>query len=110
MAARRLRKTNRGVADFELLLNAIKAIKIEKKTLRSTALVYEIDKRSLSRYIKKLDVEVPDISVVGDDELLNVLQRVASYDNTSKAHMVCSYEYLTRSVTAIFCSFIGIRS
>ncbi|XP_031637668.1 uncharacterized protein LOC116350086 [Contarinia nasturtii] len=79
MANRRERKTDHGVSDFDALLNAIKAIKIEKKRIRPTARAYSISKTSLTRYVEKLDKEVADISKLSDVELLAILRRIASY-------------------------------
>ena len=82
MANRRQRKTEHGISDFDTFLNAIKAIKVEKKSIRSTAHDYSIDKSSLSRYVKKLDKEVPDITKVSDADLLVIVRRIGSYATT----------------------------
>ena len=55
VANRRQRKTAHGISDFDALVNAMKAIKIENKSIRSTGRDYNIDKSSLLRYVKKLD-------------------------------------------------------
>lgn len=88
MAARRPRKSDRGVKDFVSLLNAIKSIKIEKKSIRKASVAYELPLKSLARYIQKFDAEVPDISKESDQKLLEIVQRIASYANTSEAHAV----------------------
>lgn len=79
MTSRKPRKTDHGVNDLEALLNAVKAIKIDKKGLRATATAYKIPKSSLSRYIEKVDKEIPDIGAVDDEQLSTVLQDIASY-------------------------------
>ena len=88
MANRRQRKTEHGISDFDTFLNAIKAIKVEKKSIRSTAHDYSIDKSSLSRYVKKLDKEVPDITKVSDANLLVIVRRIGSYATTKMFSMV----------------------
>jgi len=57
MAARRPRKTDRSIKDFQALLNAMKAIKIDKKSRKSTAQAYNINMRSLGRYVQKFDAK-----------------------------------------------------
>ena len=86
MAARRSRKSEHGIKDFEALLDAIKAIKISNKSRKSTAKAYNIDMRSLGRYVRKFDAAVPDITAVTDDELLEVVHQIASYATPS---LVC---------------------
>lgn len=90
MAARRPRTTDRGVKDFNALLDAIKAIKVENTSKTSTAKAHNIDMRSLSRYIKKFDAVVPDINAVTDDELLKVVREIASYSTPS---LVCTQRH-----------------
>lgn len=83
-ASRRERKTEHGVSDFDALVKALKAIKIEKQSIRSTASDYGIDKSSLSRYVTKFDKELRDknlkqITDVSDAELMTIVRRIASY-------------------------------
>ena len=79
MASRRKRKTSYGISDYEGLLNAIKEIKTEKKSIRSVADAYKIDRKSLGRYVMKFDAKVPDITTVPDVDLMIVVRRIASY-------------------------------
>lgn len=79
MASRRPRKTDRGIMDYDALLNAIKAHIIEKKSKKSTANQFNISMRSFGRYLDKFKAEVPDITLVSDDDLLKVVRRIASY-------------------------------
>lgn len=74
------RKTDRGVSDFDALLIAIKEIKLNKKSIRSTAMKYNIPKSSLARYIRKINAEIHDISLFDDDELMKVVRRAAAYN------------------------------
>ena len=67
------RKTEHDISDFDALLNAIKAIKIGKKSIRSTTRDYSIDKSNFLLYVKKLDKELPDITKVSDVELMAVV-------------------------------------
>lgn len=80
------RKTTRGISDYDALLNAIKAIIVDKRSIQSTAKTYDIKRQSLSRYVKKFNAAVPDIAGVPDDDLMIVVRRIASYA-TNK--MVC---------------------
>lgn len=70
MATRRKRKTSRGVSDYDELLDAIKDIKLYKKSVKSTATAHNIKRTSLLRYIAKFDAEVPEIENVDDAGLL----------------------------------------
>lgn len=79
MASRRPRKSDRGVTDYNALLRAIKDIKVENKSIRSTASAFKIDKSSLSRYVTKFDKIVSNINDVSDADLLEIVQSIASY-------------------------------
>lgn len=52
---RYVRKTERGITDWNKLVAAIKDIKIDNKGIRSTAKTYNIPKSSLARYIQKFN-------------------------------------------------------
>lgn len=79
MASRRPRKSDRGVTDYNALLSAIKDIKVEKKSIRSTASAFKIDKSSLSRYVTKFDKIVSNIEDVSDADLLEIVHSIAFY-------------------------------
>lgn len=79
MAARRQRTSDRGVKDFDALVTAVKAIKIAKQHLRPVATRYGIPKSSLGRYISKFDEQVEDITVLDDDQIKNVLRKIAAF-------------------------------
>lgn len=91
MAARRSRSTERGISNYEELLDAIKEIKVKKKSVQSTAKFYNIDRKSLGRYVKKFDLEVPDITQVDDEALLKILRRIASYQKHKMVRRLCLY-------------------
>jgi len=74
MASRRKRSTEHGITDCDALLNAIKDIIINKRSKKSTAATYKINRTSLLRYVAKFTAEVPDILTVSDDELLKVVR------------------------------------
>ncbi|XP_023031253.2 uncharacterized protein LOC111518520 [Drosophila willistoni] len=59
---------------FNSLLQAIKFCILEKKSVRSTAQEYGIDKNTLRRNIKKVEENYDDIAIVEDDELLEFLR------------------------------------
>ena len=73
MANRRKRSTEHGITDYDALFNAIKDIIINKRSKKSTAAAYKINRTSLLRYVAKFTAEVPDILAVSDDELLKVV-------------------------------------
>lgn len=79
MSSKYKRKTTHGISDSDALLNAIKAIVIDKKSIQSTANAYNISRRSLGRYIKKFEAAAPDIAGVPEDDLMIVVRRIASY-------------------------------
>ena len=89
MACRRDRSTERGISDNMMLLSAIKAIKIDKKSVRAVAEAYNIDRKTLGRHLVKFDSEVPDVSALSDEELLYVIKRIVSYASTALTQMVC---------------------
>lgn len=88
------RKTTRGISNYEALLSAIRAIIVDK--LQSTAKTYDIKRQSLSRYVKKFNTAVPDISGVPDDDLMIVVRRIASY---ATHKMVCSIFMTSHCIT-----------
>ena len=90
----RPRKSDRGVSDFDALLNAIKSIKISNVSIRQAAATNEIPYRSLARYKLKFDEVVEDIHDQSDEQLLNVLRDIASYKNVAKAQMVCDLYFV----------------
>lgn len=89
MSNHRKRKTEHGVTDFDALLSAIKAIKINNVPILRAALANNIPERSLNRYKKKFEEQVENIKDYGDEQLLEILQNIASY---KKVSMVGVYE------------------
>lgn len=81
MVYNRKRKTDRGVTDYEALLNAIKAIKINKDSVTRAGEANYIPGRSMRRYSTKFDEKVANIADHSDEELLQILRGIASYDN-----------------------------
>jgi len=77
--SRRERKTDHGITDHGILLEAIKAVKVEKRSVKSTASEYNINRTSLGRYITKFDAEVKDITAVDDSNLLKIVKRISSF-------------------------------
>jgi len=68
MASRRKRPTEHDITEYDVLLNAIKNIIINKRSKKSTAAEYKISRISLLRYVAKFIAEVSDILTVSDDE------------------------------------------
>ena len=86
MASRRPRKTDRGVKDFEAVLDAIVSVKIKKKSLRSVANAFNLPRTTLLRHLNAFDAEIPDITKVSSEQLLEIVRRIASpYANTAEA-------------------------
>lgn len=88
IACRRKRTTEQGISDFDALLNAIKCIKIGESSIRKAGLTNNIPDRSLSRYLKKFNEKVEDITGYTDEQLLQILRGIASYKNVAAAHSV----------------------
>lgn len=74
-------------SDYEQLLAAIKAIKVDKKRVNSSAKAHGIDRKTLDRYVAKFNAEVPDISAVSDAKLLKIVQRIRSHAETALVHL-----------------------
>lgn len=70
------KKTNDGFQDIETLLKAVKEVKIEKKSMYSVSIRYNIKKISFQNYIHKIDEHFPDISKISDDELSHKLTEI----------------------------------
>ena len=60
--------------DAESLLKAVKACSLERKSQRSTAREFGVNLSTLQRHLKKVTTTFPDVSVVGDEALLETMQ------------------------------------
>lgn len=60
-------------ADCDKLIEAIKLVKNNKKSIRSAAAACEINYVTLSRYIRKINEKFPNFAEVTDNELLAFL-------------------------------------
>ena len=83
MAARRMRKTERGITDHDALLAAIRSIIINNVSASRAEKALNINVKSFNRYVSAFRAEVPDITALSDDELLNVVRRIATYETPS---------------------------
>lgn len=102
MASRHSRKTQRGVIDHEALLDAIKSVNINKVSMRTAAAVNNLKLTSFHRHVAKFNAEVPDISAVPNDQLLEIVRRIGSYSNTGLAHSVCYFYILSFFLKFLF--------
>lgn len=69
----RERKTDQGITDFAVLVQAIKQVKIARRSERSVAMEFNISLTTLRRHMEKLCDEIPDLSAVSDEHLVDVL-------------------------------------
>lgn len=76
---RYVRKKTHGIKDINLLLKAIKEIKINKKSLRGVSNEYKISRSSLHRSVTRLDIQNIDYSKIDDKELLIKIEEIPSY-------------------------------
>lgn len=65
----------------DMILEAIKDVHINKCSLRSAASAYTIPLSSLSRYMKKINDAIGDISAATDEELLATISNVTKHHN-----------------------------
>lgn len=77
MSAKKGKKSEDSV-DFDAIVRAIKAIKIEQKSVRSVALAHGIPKSSLHRYMGKVNEKYADISQVNDEQLMNCVRGITA--------------------------------
>lgn len=77
--SRYVRKSDRGITDWNALVAAIKKVKLDNKSIRSTAKAHNIPKSSLARYIQKVNDTMEDISTIDGEALLKLVKSVASY-------------------------------
>ena len=70
MAGKKTKKiaknTETKAIDYDALVNALKAIKISKQSIRVAAAAFGMSKTSLARYVKKFDDEGKDIANMTD--------------------------------------------
>jgi len=73
------RTSDRINFNLEDAVEAIKAVKLEKKSVRASAKQYNVPRSTLARYMDIVLSEYEDISTVPDDKLQETLQRVGTY-------------------------------
>lgn len=64
--------------DCRSIVDAIKDIKKDKKSVFSVAKSHNIPYRSLYRYIEKLDKEIPDVLQATDQELVDFVESLGT--------------------------------
>lgn len=65
----------------EVILEAIKDVKINKCSLRSAAFAHTIPTSNLSRYMKKINDAIGDFSAATDEELLAIISGCTKHHN-----------------------------
>lgn len=79
MTSRKPRTSDRGVKDFNVLIQAVKAVRIKNEKVKSVARAFEISHGSLFRYLKKFDEVVPNASEINDRQFERVLRSITGY-------------------------------
>lgn len=74
----RPKKTRQEEKNIFALINAVKEVEVKKKSIRSTSKSYGIPFKSLSRYIKKINERIPDLSTADDATLEKNLNAIIS--------------------------------
>lgn len=72
------RKTEDSPTDPIKVLEALKAIKIEKCSVKSVAQNHNIPRSSLSRYLTRINYSFSDISMISDQQLLDCIKSFTS--------------------------------
>lgn len=75
----RQRKTEFGITDYNALTAAVKAVKIEERSLRDVSKAFGIPKSSLARYVKRFEEENKDISKMNDADINALVQKNVSH-------------------------------
>lgn len=73
MPRKYVRKTEVSSVDPNVVLESIKAIKLEKKSVVSVAQIHNIPKSSLFRYLGKVNQKFPDFSKATEPKLLEFI-------------------------------------
>lgn len=69
------KKSTKRKVDCDLMLAAIKEVKIDKKPARAVAREYNIPRSTLNDNMKKLNELLPDITAVDDADILEILRQ-----------------------------------
>ena len=65
--------------DYDAVVKALKAVKINKKSLRDAAAALGLSKSSLGRYVKNFEEEGKDIATMTDAELDALVRKNESF-------------------------------
>lgn len=95
------RKTEDSPTDPYKVLEALKAVKIEKRSVKSVSNDHNIPRSSLSRYLTKINQAFLDISTVSDQQLLDCIKLFTSRGSKTVC-LICVLLILT------FSSFIDL--
>lgn len=80
------RKTEYGVKDHAVLVDAIKAVFVDKTSIRQGSRTSQIPYPSFRRYVQKIKDMNIDVAATNDDVLLDIARDITSYNLTK---MVC---------------------
>lgn len=85
------RKTEDSTIDPNLLLEAIKAIKIEKKSVVSVAQTHNVPKSNLFRYLGKIYQQFTDFANAPEQQLLEFVSSLTKRCGQKPVSFLCSF-------------------
>lgn len=97
MSSKKAKKTETKTIDYDALVNALKAIKISKQSIRVAAAAFGMSKTSLARYVQKFDKEGKDIANMTDAEIDALVRKNESSDEDQDFCIICS-QFLPRNM------------
>lgn len=71
------------VRDVEKIMQAIKEVKIDHKSVASASRQYNISRRALGRFIAKLDDQKINISKIADSDLHEKVEKMSALGKTT---------------------------
>lgn len=75
MSSRKSKTTETKTIDYDAIVNALKAVKISKRSIRDAAAAYGLSKSTLGRYVKNFDEEGQDIANLTDAQLDDLVRK-----------------------------------
>lgn len=88
--------------DYDNILAAIKAIKIEKQSYRVVAGAFNLSKTNLARYIAKLNELNIDVATAETDVLMDVIKdsSKAGAKPVNYSNVICFFNYNTNKISS----------